>query len=461
ADRTYTLQATPKRAGDNPTYAWFINGVAVSGATAATFTFDPTALPAGVSKAADGIYRVRVMATRDEALTQETDPYQFVNPVACATATLTVYDLPAIDVTADATNLTVIDSTTVRVSGVEEGGTVSWTPADYLYTPDQPESETKPIAESGSHWFTATVTSTRGCVASDSVEIVVASSFTYDSTHVLVLVPPALPWLSDGEGGGDVDKPWTLPDTNVNIVVVGDPLQIKTCRNSLVFLTLFTSGGEPTLVYEWDENGLQPLTDAELADMGYAPLPDTMAAFYLDGTQFEFGCTVTERDGVGLSVHVQGYISYYVTEHVALEALPHMRHNRYYENQVVYFTAHPNNFEQYHFYRYDVTADGQTGEQHGDSRHYKTSYDREDGAEQAVYVAVADRYGGRSYDSVNLRVISLPNAMIFNDPNYPEADVIFPEFEVEVHDSWGRMVKSMVDGLGWDGTYAGKQVEGG
>ncbi|MDE5559596.1 MAG: gliding motility-associated C-terminal domain-containing protein, partial [Bacteroidales bacterium] len=90
---------------------------------------------------------------------------------------------------------------------------------------------------------------------------------------------------------------------------------------------------------------------------------------------------------------------------------------------------------------------------------YKTNYKYEDGEERLVYVSVADKHGCRSYDSVELTVLRLPNAMVCNDPNYPEGCLLFPEFQVEIHDSWGRLVKAMDDGLGWDGTRRGKPVE--
>ncbi|MDE5735762.1 MAG: gliding motility-associated C-terminal domain-containing protein, partial [Bacteroidales bacterium] len=246
-------------------------------------------------------------------------------------------------------------------------------------------------------------------------------------------------------------------------VQVGDTLRITTCKNSIGLITPRTSGGDAPLVYAWE--GIEPLTAAEVEDAGLSPLPDSVFAFYFDGSVAEFGCTITERGGEGLSVQMRAYVAYYQTQHVVLEAMPNMRHNRYYENQVVFFTPHPSRFDLYNYYSYTVAEDGGIDQlidkRQTDNYLYKTDFDFEQGAERRVYVAVADRNGCRSYDSVDLTVLQLPNAMVCNDPNYPEACILFPEFQVEIHDSWGRLVKAIDDGLGWDARRGGKLVDGG
>ena len=311
----------------------------------------------------------------------------------------------------------------------------------------------------GSYDFYATVTNEYGCSITDTVTLVVASSFTYDSTEAVVVIP-AFPF--ETVGGSDL---LPEPDTTLKVVQVGDTLRITACKNSIAVLTPRTSGGDAPLVYAWE--GIEPLSADEVEEAGLSPLPDSVFAFYLDGSVAEFSCTVTERGGEGLQVQMQAYVSYYRTQHVVLEAMPNMRHNRYYENQVVFFTPHPARFDHYDYYSYTVDEGGDI-DQRIDKRQadkpnflYKTDFKYEDGADRRIYVAVADQNGCRSYDSVDLKVLQLPNAMICNDPNYPEACILFPEFQVEIHDSWGRLVKALENGLGWDGTRGGKLVDGG
>ena len=285
-----------------------------------------------------------------------------------------------------------------------------------------------------------------------------ASGFNYDSTETVVVMPP-FPFENVPDGDGLLP----VPDTTLKVTQVGDTLRITVCKESIGLLTPYTSGGDAPLVYAWEN--IEPLTAAEVEAAGLTALPDSVFAFYFDGTVSEFGCTVTERGGEGQPVHMQAYVTYHQTQHVALEAMPNMRHNRYYENQVVFFTPHPSRFSWYNYYSYTVADDGAIDEfiqkrQSADFL-YKTDFKYEDGADRRVYVSVADQNGCRSYDSVDLTVLQLPNAMICNDPNYPDACILFPEFQVEIHDSWGRLVKAMDDGLGWDARRGNKLVEGG
>ncbi|MDE7091193.1 MAG: hypothetical protein K2O53_05655 [Bacteroidales bacterium] len=447
ADGTLDLKAIVTDGGANPAYAWYVNGTAMPDATADVFTFDPSK----VTPADNGQYAVEVRVKADPTL-------PFVNPMACAAKTLTVHALPAKGTAkVEPESVTVVDSATLSVS-VPEGSTVVWSPAEWLHNATAATTSTRPIPTSGSYDFYATVTNQYGCSITDTVTLIVASSFNYDSTEAVVVVP-AFPFETAGDGSGLSPE----PDTALKVVQVGDTLRITTCKNSIGLITPRTSGGDAPLVYAWE--GIEPLTAAEVEDAGLSPLPDSVFAFYFDGSVAEFGCTITERGGEGLSVQMRAYVAYYRTQHVVLEAMPNMRHNRYYENQVVFFTPHPSRFDLYNYYSYTVAEDGGIDQlidkRQTDNYLYKTDFDFEQGAERRVYVAVADRNGCRSYDSVDLTVLQLPNAMVCNDPNYPEACILFPEFQVEIHDSWGRLVKAIDDGLGWDARRGGKLVDGG
>ncbi|MDE5606639.1 MAG: gliding motility-associated C-terminal domain-containing protein, partial [Bacteroidales bacterium] len=454
-DGIITLTATVHNGGDNPTYEWYVSGQLMEDQTGSTFTFNPSQLPETVTPDENGRYPVEVRVKADPTL-------PCVNPMACADTMVTVHALPTgFTPVADPDEITVGENTTLTVNGLSAGSTVVWSPGEAVVDSTAVTTGTMPIESSGSHWFYATVTNEYGCSATDSVEVTVESSFTLDSTGAVVVVQPSLPRVNPQF---DPDGTHEAPDTTLQIIMIGDTLRIIACENSIAFVSLFTSGGEPPLLYEWV--GIDTMTYDELADFGYDysaenPLPDSVFALYLDGEVSEFEVTVTDKGGNGLSVKVYGFITYYVTQHVALEAIPHMRHNRFYEDQIIFFTAHPNRFSWYNFYDYNVTVDEVKDEQHSEKNLYKTDYKYEEGAERLVYVSVADKNGCRSYDSVAISLMPLPNAMVFNDPNYPEADVLFPEFEVEIHDSWGRLVKAMDHGLGWDGMRRGKPVEAG
>ena len=441
ADGTLELTAEVKNGGDNPTFEWSINGQVIPGATGQTFAW-PSDLPAPDE---NGLYHVQVLVKADPTL-------PFVNPVACAQRD--VHALPSgFKAVADPTEVEMSETTMLDVEGLPERvKNVEWSPSELVPEYRTARTETGPLENSGSQWFYATVTDEYGCSATDSVEVIVASSFMFDSAVTVVVVQPSLPQF-------DPDGNYETPDTTLVVVSKNDTLRIIACENSIAFVSLCTSGGEPPLRYEW--MGITPLNSEELTEYGYSGLvlPDSVFALYLDGEVTSFDVKITEKDGQGLSVYVHGFISYYVTQHVALEAIPHMRHNRYYENQIVFFTAHPNRFSWYNFYNYNVTANEVSGEQHDRKNLFKTDYEYDAGAERQVFVSVADKHGCRSYDSVEIQVLQLPNAMVFDDPNYPEGNLLFPEFEVEIHDSWGRLVKAMDEGLGWDGTRRGKRVE--
>ena len=441
ADGTLELTAEVKNGGDNPTFEWSINGQVIPGATGQTFAW-PSDLPAPDE---NGLYHVQVLVKADPTL-------PFVNPVACAQRD--VHALPSgFKAVADPTEVEMSETTMLDVEGLPERvKNVEWSPSELVPEYRTARTETGPLENSGSQWFYATVTDEYGCSATDSVEVIVASSFMFDSSVTVVVVQPSLPQF-------DPDGNYETPDTTLVVVSKDDTLRIIACENSIAFVSLCTSGGEPPLRYEW--MGITPLNSEELTEYGYSGLvlPDSVFALYLDGEVTSFDVKITEKDGQGLSVYVHGFISYYVTQHVALEAIPHMRHNRYYENQIVFFTAHPNRFSWYNFYNYNVTANEVSGEQHDRKNLFKTDYEYDAGAERQVFVSVADKHGCRSYDSVEIQVLQLPNAMVFDDPNYPEGNLLFPEFEVEIHDSWGRLVKAMDEGLGWDGTRRGKRVE--
>ena len=89
-------------------------------------------------------------------------------------------------------------------------------------------------------------------------------------------------------------------------------------------------------------------------------------------------------------------------------------------------------------------------------------------ADNEMWLTTLDNNGCRLWDSTHIELIKLPNVMIINDPNHPQADVIFPDFEVEITNMWGLRVKSFSQRngnkqtKGWDGrTPSGVKVTAG
>ena len=474
ADGELELKATAKDYGEKePTYKWFINGVEVPGQTSTTLKFSQGIIPAGAVNA-EGKYEVQIVAYADASV-------PFINQTACDKVTIMLRPMPTgINASADPASTTVEAGTTLSAT-VGEGSTVAWTPADKVENPAEATTPAKGLTP-GENIFYATVTTEYGCTATDSVIVMVASTFALDSMTPIAIMPPTLPFDDHRDENGNINPNDTIPQTGEygaqrGGMVTADSMVIWACENSVGFVSVHTSGGTPVLVYEWfdvDGNPIDTvaseesdsvfhrLGQEEIHAYGYDSLVnDSTFAFFLDGKVRAFRCKVTDKDGRGSTLVMKVGVMYYVTQHVAIEAIPHMRHNRFYEDQPIFFSGHPTRFSWYSFYDYNVNRDEVTKEQLSEKSLYQTSYIQEEGEDRIVYVSVFDEHKCRSYDSVVIKVIPLPNAMILNDPDYPEADLLFPEFEVEIHDSWGRLVKAMDEGRGWDAKRGGKQVQGG
>ena len=146
-----------------------------------------------------------------------------------------------------------------------------------------------------------------------------------------------------------------------------------------------------------------------------------------------------------------------------LEVTPKVTSGKYYEQQAMNFFVRP---DRDWLTTWVIVRNGEVEDTVTNRKmNRQMSFTKEEGDETSVWISTVDRHGCRIWDSVPIHIIPLPNVLLLGDPMY---GVIFPEFEVEVTNSWGLKVKAFEDrngngsSRGWDGrTKSGTYVVAG
>ncbi|MEG2239253.1 MAG: gliding motility-associated C-terminal domain-containing protein [Bacteroidales bacterium] len=413
-----SLTAQTQNAGVNPMFVWFVDDLKVDGVISSTIS---------LTNLSPGSHKVRVHLTASS----ETCTYP---DTASAQTLVLVHSLPT--VTANISDTLIKTGSSVNLyAQVSLGSTpeyhLLWTPEKLVVEPTRDTTSSIIMTERGVYRFVATLTDKNACTATDSVSLTVIANFILDSVPTIVVIPPI---FEDGSDGYDTTFVHTF---------YTDTIHLKVCKGSEAFLTLCTTGGESPISYTW--MGVIPFYPYD-----YAPnyKKDSTFGFSLDGNLSQFQCRIVDATGAELMVYV--LVEYYKPQPVYIEVKPKMHLGKYYEKQAIYFEAKPNRFDAYHFYK--QINGSMVYDKSSPLNLYVTSFQYEKEQDNWVWVTVKDKNACRSFDSVHVELLPLPNTMIMDDPLHPKDGVIFPDFEVEVINSWGQVVKKMDKGKGWDGT---------
>jgi hypothetical protein len=356
--------------------------------------------------------------------------------VVSDTVQVEIFGLPSI--TAEAEPDTIFVGGIAEVYIVERSsGELVWSDSNDVVNPFADTTATRPAeGRDRPNWmFVATVTDSNGCVARDTVWIHIKTALVLDSIFVDRIVTSSIP-----------DEP---NDTVPTVIFRNDTAFVKVCPNDYVILTLFCTGDDRPLTYEW--HGFTPVErDDENARF----------TFFMDDKPTNWYCVITDTSGNSVIAYV--ILEYNPTLELILEANPKMDLGKYYQSQRVEVTVAPARYDVYRFYQYENNVLVKRDSMQIPSCRTAFNYNENRRNENVVFASVTDANHCRIVGSLEIGVLPLPNVMILNDPKHRDDNRIFPNFRITVYNSWGVKMKDRDDGYGWDGTdRTGKQVESG
>jgi len=181
------------------------------------------------------------------------------------------------------------------------------------------------------------------------------------------------------------------------------------------------------------------------------------------------------------------------TAHVAMHVAPTMFERSYFENQVINFMMAPGRFENYEFWRFvgerhevdmddlgspfnqridgsrvgDVRANPMEQRSPMFSTRFPAGSIRELGLDRGslnvpiTVVGVAiDNYGCEAISDITIRLVPVPTVLVTEGSS--EANrVLFPNFDVEVFNTWGIRIQGFGESRGWDPNFRGRNIHSG
>ncbi len=344
-------------------------------------------------------------------------------------------------------------------------------------------------------------TDMKGCVSKDTITIKVGGAFNLDSVIVADHFRPELDDLLNLEQPND-------DTTFVNELnsIIG---RLNMCMNNIFYLTPHVSGGKPEYTFHWTVN-----KDVYVYDSAGSPLnngnilpgnslvtgtpppaapasgtPDVFSIVSTDSLTYTklgfrpagdinpddslvFWVWATSELTSAPTIVAAITMKFKPVPYVKMHSAPRTYGNAYYLNQAIYYHLGPERFERYDFYRFirpegeefykllpDSTAVGVKNPQRDSIPVYVTTF--VEGEDQNLVLGVAKRADGcQAWDTVSVRLVPVPNVVIPDDPIFPMNRVFLPDFDIEVHDTWGLPIKPY-GSKGWDGTYNGKKIRSG
>ena len=438
------LTLTAVEAGSVPAtgFAWYVDDDRVAGVTGNTFD---------MGNYGEGSYKVKVVMSAG-------------NCTAEAEADVLVNGLPKIKAYIADTLMKNIDSTSVWVRG-QGDYTYEWSPATGLEDATADSTGLWGLEPKGEpHVYVVTATDEYGCQAKDSVWVMIESNFTIDSFSIVTVVPPVLD-LDGGRLPGYPDEPGDSYYPEVGGTPFGGELMFRNdtvadlwiCAHNTALIHFYVRGGEQPITYNWTiDEGTATLVYPKNAEED-----SIFAIFFPDTTTHKMHCGIFDKTGVGGTVTIN--VHYYKPEMFYLEVTPKTTSGKYYEQQAMNFFVRP---DRDWLTTWVEVRNGEVTDTVTNRRmNRQASFTKEEGDETSVWISTVDHHGCRIWDSVPIRIMPLPNILLMGDPI---KGTIFPEFEVEITNSWGLKVKGFEDrngngtSRGWDGrTKSGSYVTAG
>lgn len=367
----------------------------------------------------------------------ESDVYCSSNAKVRDTLAVTVYARPSVTASIQDEVLVTGQSTVVKAKA-SEGSTpysYAWTPADKLVDAHKDSTATVVFTEAGEFMFIVRVTDANVCMDEDTVYLRVNPNFTLDGIvghgH-----------FTDVNGAQDTNMVYTLDPDNLALIV---------CENQYITMQPKTSGGKHPISYNFSVDPVFP--------EDYRPdyIGDSVFTFFMEKGLDSIVMYIRDADGNELRAYI--YIVMHSAPEVSMDLTPKMKDDIYYEVQPIIYTAEPQHFSSYQFYK---LMGGSIEDRSKDTSQpfYMTSFKKHE--ENEVLLIVKDEKGCRGSATASVTIRPLPNVLIPDDPTAPENGIIFPGCDIEVFNSWGLIIQKMGSKKGWDGKASnGKQLVNG
>jgi hypothetical protein len=312
-----------------------------------------------------------------------------------------------------------------------------------------------------------------GCESTDTINITVGRKFELEMVDVT-----ARRMKPDGTG---VDLYDTVTTDRNPILTDRFVDEFTICHDQIIYFTPHVSEGAiGPFKITWTSNIATELYIND--ERSYATMPITMnetddypLGFRVNaalGTPIIFTVTVTNASGST----VQGEILVHVRKspYMNVRVEPTMFGNAYYENQIINFVADPiGRFDSIEFYRFigdyygvfDVFEDGKpqpfvTENPVLITRIPEGSVKGKENRQVQVVAIGRDEYGCYAEDTVTIKLVPVPSVLIPDDPYNELNRVLFPDFDIEVFDTWGLKVQGFGT-KGWNAKYNGRIVRSG
>lgn len=367
----------------------------------------------------------------------ESDVYCSSNAKVRDTLAVTVYARPSVTASIQDEVLVTGQSTVVKAKA-SEGSTpysFAWTPADKLVDAQKDSTATVVFTEAGEFMFIVRVTDANVCMDEDTVYLRVNPNFTLDGIE-------GHGHFTDVNGAQDTNMVYTLDPDNLALIV---------CENQYITMQPKTSGGKHPISYNFSVDPVFP------EDYRSDYIGDSVFTFFMEKGLDSIVMYMRDADGNELRAYI--YIVMHSAPEVSMDLTPKMKDDIYYEVQPIIYTAEPQHFSSYQFYK---LMGGSIEDRSKDTSQpfYMTSFKKHE--ENEVLLIVKDEKGCRGSATASVTIRPLPNVLIPDDPTAPENGIIFPGCDIEVFNSWGLIIQKMGSKKGWDGKASnGKQLVNG